>query len=54
MIITTPNDSFFDPFALDGQSLIAAQSLGAKTLFGLEYDEKLCEKANQALQGTTP
>jgi hypothetical protein len=39
-----------DPTAGSGSSLKAAESLGARYVLGLEYNEKFCENANRALR----
>jgi ParB/RepB/Spo0J family partition protein len=47
--IINENLSFFDPFAKNGNSLLAAKSLNAKSIFGLEINEILCQEANEKL-----
>jgi ParB/RepB/Spo0J family partition protein len=41
--------SFFDPFAKNGNSLLAAKALSAKSIFGLESNQTLCQEANEKL-----
>lgn len=49
MIIEPNESSFFDPFAKTGNSLLAAKTLNAKSIFGLETNEKFCNEANEKL-----
>lgn len=49
-MLVDENTSLFDPTAGSGAALRAADELGAKTVLGLEIDEKCAEVANQAFR----
>jgi ParB-like chromosome segregation protein Spo0J len=49
-MLVDENTSLFDPTAGSGAALRAADELGAKTVLGLEIDQKSAEVANQAFR----
>jgi ParB/RepB/Spo0J family partition protein len=48
-MLVDESTTMFDPTCGSGASLRAADSLGAKTVFGLEIDKEYADNANQAL-----